>query len=572
MIKQSLDLCIKTQVHEFIHCKDLFSPIEVLLQSTFIKLDSLSHIIASDSPHRYKRSIEVGGELLKFLFGTLDADDARKYDAAINACQSNEKELFNLMKENIHIVKSTVTSFNSTLTKLNKNENRLNLQIEHLNDVISQTSQTNNNLLYISKINNLVNIIEGSLLAVSNSLETILNSILFAKTNVLHPSVITPSNLLKELIQHNNIMNKRLDFPLPLNLETIHTLIDISTLTVYYYNKRIVFIMQIPLISPVKYVVYKLIPLPTPHDSSKPSTFVLVHPTKPYLAITEDRLNYALLDNINQCLKITNDYSICTLTSIQSTNSNPCCETKLLTEVVLSLPNECDKRLLYGRIDIWQRINDNKWIYVQSNNNKLTVKCGDDIKDYPIIGTGLLKLTSDCIGYSKTLQFIPSTTTTFTYKNQFVIDFDITQDDCCRKEMLNKTIPLLSPLSLSNIDLDSLQHASNQLDHLEKEMNNYQEQSHFVKYVHYYSGFTYFIVTLIFIIIIYKLYAYCRRNKNHNNGLCCVQIFNQCNTKRIARRETNINNSIEMTEISTSETSDDASNVSYTSNRNLSNN
>ncbi|XP_072935016.1 uncharacterized protein [Epargyreus clarus] len=486
-IKKTLDICIKFQLNEIFQCKDVFSPIEALLQSNFIKLYSLSHLVSADSPNRFKRSLEFGGEILKFLFGTLDADDARKYDAAINACQTSETELFRLMKENIHVVKSTINTFNTSLNRLNKNEHRLNSQIDRLNDILTQTTKNNNELIYVSKLNNLVNIIKGSLLTISNSLESILNAILFAKANVLHPSVITPTNLVNELLKHVNSINKRLDFPVPLNIETIHSLIDVSKLTTYYYRKKIVFVIQIPLISPVKYAVYKLIPLPTPHDPMQPNTFALIQPIKPYLAITEDRLNYAMLDTLEQCRKVDNNYSICPAVTIFPSITNPSCETKLLTDVVLSLPQECNSRLISGNIDIWQKLSGNRWIFVQSKSNKVTLKCNDITTDYPIIGTGILKLSNDCIGYSKTLRFTPSTTYSINSKNQFIIDYDITQDDCCKRDIFNKTISSLSPITLSNIALDSLKHSSRQLEDLEKEINNFQEQTHFVKYAPYYS-------------------------------------------------------------------------------------
>ncbi|XP_026318852.1 uncharacterized protein LOC113229467 [Hyposmocoma kahamanoa] len=318
------------------------------------------------------------------------------------------------------------------------------------------------------------------------------------------------------------------------------TLIDVSKLTSYYYNKKIVFLIQIPLISPTKYIVYKLIPLPTPHNSEIPNTFALIHPSKSYLAITDDRLHYALLDNLKECSKLTNDDSICPLTNVYSTSTNPSCETRLLTEVVLSLPIECDSKLLYGNINIWQKLRNNKWIFVQSKSTKLNVRCNNDIKDYSIVGTGILELRKNCIAYCKTFQFIPSTTSSFT-------------------EILNKSIPLLSPLSLSNIDLDSLKQASHQLDGLEHEINKFQQESHFVKYAPYYSGFSLSFVSLIIIYLCYRLY-FCFQNRN-KKSTCCVQIFNQCYNNKNERRQTKLTNSIEMSDISTSENEDDKKSI-----------
>lgn len=148
----------------------MINPIEVLIQYSNTKLASLSHIINEKSV-KTKRSLEFGGEILKFFFGTLDADDARKYDAAIESCKKSETEIFHLMRDNIHIVKSTINNFNSTIYKLNQNEIKLNAQINNLNDIFSQITKTENSLLYTSKLNNLLNIIEGSLLSISNLLD-----------------------------------------------------------------------------------------------------------------------------------------------------------------------------------------------------------------------------------------------------------------------------------------------------------------------------------------------------------------------------------------------------------------
>lgn len=551
IIKTSL-LCARIQPEDYNNCKDIFNPIEVLLEQNFIKSQSLSHIISNDAPIRFKRSLEFGGEILKFFFGTLDADDARKYDAAINACQENENELFNLMKDNIHVIKSTINSFNSTISKLNQNENKLNDQINKLNDLVSQFTKDSNKLVYSIKLNNLVSIIEGSLLTLSNFLDSIINSILFSKVNILHPSVLSPTNLYNELSKRSSSINNKLDFPVPLTLDNIHTLLDVSKLVAYYYNNKIFFIIQIPLIFPIKYVVYKVIPLPTPHDNSASNTFALITPTKSYIALTDDRLHYVMLDNIQQCAMLSSDRSICQSENVFSSITNPSCETKLLTEVVLSLPKECNSKLLFGLIDIWQKLGNNRWIYVQSKTNKLTVKCNDDIKDYSIQGTGILSLSENCIAFSKTIRLEPSSSMNFVVHSSLKVDFDITTDDCCKKDNFNKSIPLLSPLTLSNIDLDSLKHSYRQLDDLENEINKIQEESHFVKYASYYSTLTIILLILFFLFAAYKLYkCFCKRNNNVNPY--CIQIFNQCNTKREYRQESKFHNSIEMSEISEEE-------------------
>ncbi|XP_022836992.1 uncharacterized protein LOC111364377, partial [Spodoptera litura] len=393
----------------------------------------------------------------------------------------------------------------------------------------------------------LLNIIESSLLTISNFLDTTLSSILFSKVNILHPSVISPLDLYNELFKHSNQINKRIDFPVTLNIQNIHSLIDVSKLSSYFYNNKVIFVLRIPLITPDKFVVYKNIPLPTPHDESH-RTFALIKPSNSYIALSDDRLHYAMLDNFDNCKMINNNYSICESITIYSSVSNPNCESKLLTEVILSLPSECISKILYGQIDIWQKLLNNKWIYVQSNKSKLTIKCNDVIHDYSIEGTGILKLTNNCIGYSKTIQLIPTNSYSFIIKSPLNINFDITSDDCCKRDILNESLPHLSPISISKINLDSLKYATHQMDNLENELNNIEKQSHFIKYGSYYSTFTYILIVCLFLFLMYKIYRYFK-NKT-SNSVCCIQIFNGCYNTKSTNKKSKVSNSIEMTEIS----------------------
>lgn len=462
------------------------------------------------------------------------------------------------MRDNIQIVKSTINNFNSTIYKLNQNEIKLNTQINNLNEIFSQITKTENSLLYTSKLNNLLNIIEGSLLSISNLLDTTLSSILFSKLNILHPSVISPLSLYNELSKHSNYMNKKLDFPVPLSIRNIHSIIDVSRLSSYYYNNKVIFVLLVPLITADRFMVYKTLPLPTPHDDSF-KTFALIQPSSSYIALSDDRMHYAMLDTLDKCRIIDSNYSICELTTLYSCLSSPNCESKILTEVTLSLPSECNAKIVYGQIDIWQKLRNNKWIFVQSVPNKLTIRCDDNIVDHSIIGTGIVKLASNCIGYSKTIQLNPSNSYVFLMKSSLDINFDITVDDCCKRDTFNKSLPYLTPISLSKINLDTLKYTDHQLNNLEQELNNVEKESHFIKYGPYYSTFTYILIVSLFLYLAYKIYNYFRRRRSNTNSGYCVQIFNQCYNNKANKTKSRISNSIEMIETSSSSNDDSKS-------------
>lgn len=103
------------------------------------------------------------------------------------------------------------------------------------------------------------------------------------------------------------------------------------------------------------------------------------------------------MDSINECKTVNYDHLICPFVPVLSNINNPSCETKLLTEVTVSLPETCNSKLLYGSINLWQKLHDGKWIYVQSKPNKLTVKCKNGINDYTLSGTGIISLNNDCV-------------------------------------------------------------------------------------------------------------------------------------------------------------------------------
>ncbi|KAF9421707.1 hypothetical protein HW555_002388, partial [Spodoptera exigua] len=447
---------------------------------------------------------------------------------------------------NIHVVRSTINSFNVSIQKLNNNEILLNRQIEKLNYIFASSSRTNNNILNLEKINSMFNIIEGSLLSISNVLDTVLNSILFAKANILHPYVISPKKLYNEL-SNNSQLKRTNEFPVSLTLQNIHTIIDLSKLTVYYYNNKLMFIIQVPLMSPIKFNLYKNLPLPTPSDTNQYLTYVLIRPSKLFVAVTDDRLSYVLLDSISECKHVNSDYILCPSLSILSTINNPSCESKLLTEVTLSLPEICDSKVIYGVINVWQKLNNNRYIYVQSKPNKLTLKCNNNITDYILHGTGILSLENNCIAYFQTLQFHPSNVYKSTVPSQITLSFDLTLDDCCKYNILNESTHSINPISLSNIDLESLKLASHKLENVETEIRNSKNQSHIVKYGHYYSGLTYVMISAIIIFIIYKL---CTKFFSFRNSSCCIQIYNQCYNTKQMKKNNNVHSSIELTEIS----------------------
>lgn len=507
--------------------------------SNLKKFSSISYLLSSSQSHspRVKRGlIDAGGSLLKTFFGTLDSEDAIKFSDAIDKVQSDEKQLTHLMKDNIHIIKSTISTFNSSMSKVNENEKHLLKNMEIIENVMTLISNSNDKLEIKSQLSLLTNSLESIIVTLSFDIDDINNSILFAKLNVLHPTVLSPHRLYSELDKNRNNLPKHCELPVSLTLQNINELIDISTLISYYHSNRIVIIVKIPLVLPQPYNLFNAIPLPIPYDISNPDTFVLIAPSSPYVAITADRMFYSLIKDLDKCKIISEKCYVCALINVYSTIANPTCETILITDVVSKLPKSCETKLLHGHVDVFHKLNKNRWIFVQSEPGKCHINCNNEplSQDVILFATGILTLPKSCKAFFKTLQFNPTGETYISNVTNKLSEFNIIVDDCCDRTKLNKTLEKLPFRRLNNIDnLDALLHASIHLDSFENEINKLESPTHFQRYSLHYMSVSYILSIIFFLYLLIK-----NRSKlcKSNPAQCCIQIFNQCNNQKIEKK------------------------------------
>ncbi|CAG9793029.1 unnamed protein product [Diatraea saccharalis] len=180
-----------------------------------------------------------------------------------------------------------------------------------------------------STLNTHFSILNSLSAMIIEEIDLIVNSILFAKQNVLHPHIISPKEIYHELTSNIKIL-KHKEFPVRLTLEDIHILIDISTLNIFYMNFKLVFVLNIPLVTSQEYELYHVLPLPIPH-TFQDLTYALVQPTKRYLGITTNRHSYVQFNNLDQCKKLSREHFICQDLNEYSAMSNPSCESLLIT-------------------------------------------------------------------------------------------------------------------------------------------------------------------------------------------------------------------------------------------------
>lgn len=506
-------LCKQSNVYYESECHYIFQPLSSRYSDIVRDFNSISYLISK----KHKRTAWFSGigTVIKQLFGNMDENDAIKYNDAIKTIEDDQTKLATLMKENMMVTTSTMSAFKEIIDKINSNEINLNHAIETLNKDIQNLTYITDKLFLRSKISGLSNILESSLLTLSFKLEDIINAIMFSKSNILYPSIITPEQLFSDLVNNYRFLPSSKHLPIPLVLENIHILENVSDVFSYYANEHIIFVLQIPLVNTEEFDLYHTIPYPVIIDPLNNTLYSTIVPSTKYLGITKDKASYCKSSSLSNCKTMNTQYYICEMSNVYSTSASPICETEVISKALSSVPLLCKTKFVNGNFETFHKLHNNKWIYIMSQKTKLTIEChNQDLFESSISGTGILTLPSECVAYCKENKLIPKRNLEIKVK-PVVLHFELINDTCCSPTAYLKDNFKAPFVELKNIDnLDSLLSDYNRVtDHIKTDLNAIIDKPHIVLYGSYYSYTTIIIVLIILIIVFYKLYCYYKSYK-----------------------------------------------------------
>lgn len=482
-----------------------------------------------------------GGTFLKWVLGVADNDDLDQINDAIRHVEQDDSDVLNLMKDQIHVVRSTISNFNDSIESLKIHEETLNSNIAQLNDFLVKDQQYKRKnevsmtlLSYLNTITYLVN-------ELNEQLDVLMDAILFAKSNVIHPRIISPHKFLSELDSQIKYLKSDKTFPLPLEQNYAFKILEISKISCSYNNARLIFIIETPICDSTLFNLYRSLPLPVIMPNS--NSYIYIQPSSPYIILSKNKMQYKQIQNLEECITVTKEDFLCESHTSYSTLENPICETILLTSVSKQIPTSCKTTNLRGNIYIWNELKFNQWLYVLTEKDRLTIICHQQTYDELIEGTGILTLSNECTGYSKLNKLTTSNKITAEYIN-IVPDIPISVD-CC-EEKTNSSDPAfhLNEIHLSGIRLDELRHATHELKKFETDLNHIRQQHRHNYTTHTNYFYTAFKVTcgIVALVITYQLLRcmgffvllanMCKcfdftKTCSKESG-CCVAIYNQC--------------------------------------------
>lgn len=294
-----IHLCENSVYKNYSSCSNNLKIISQIIPTLHSKNNYFKQIIGH---YRTKRGWFNGvGTVFKTLIGTMDQNDAEYYDKAIDHINLDEKHLISLLHEQTQIVNSAIKNFNETVSSLNNNEATINYNFE----LFKNYSVTNDKHLFQleirQRLEEQVALLNIMTIQVDQQFGTLINTVLFARSNILHPFILSPEQLINELISTLKYVPSSRTYPFELNINNAVEIMQSCKLTVFYSNFKLIFVISIPLVSPTHFTLYKLIPLPMKANTGN---FLFISPNYKYIFLTDNKESYIMSNDISDCINL----------------------------------------------------------------------------------------------------------------------------------------------------------------------------------------------------------------------------------------------------------------------------
>lgn len=385
---------------------------------------------------RVRRGLINGlGSVVKSLTGNLDNDDAVKFEHEI-ANLNNQMHSFHIsQKKSIRIAQKTMDEFSNQLNKINENQKKLS---KTLLNVTSNSNVVNNHLHFLDIYVQL----DFSLQIVLDKLMLLEDAMTFSQLGIMHPSIMSPQNLIFELIQLKTKYNFNLVAQVSIeNIFQIERSIEVKA---YSTEHTLTFILDVPSVDSNIFDLIHMYSIPTPRN-------LTIIPKSKYLALGSEEYTY--LDG--SCREITEDVQLCKHLDTRSKMDTDDC--------IISLIQHEKANCTYAKMNLKrgkiQNIDTNSWLVVTTQEEMINSTCGAKSSYGRLTGVHLISLTDQC-------QVQIMNTTLQTHINTILIQDVIplpTAADILPEEIHYE-------LQLEDISLDSIHQLINKADDLQEDI------------------------------------------------------------------------------------------------------
>ena len=299
---------------------------------------------------RFKRGVlDFVGHVDKYLFGVMDSNDAHELHMLANTTNSLNSQVKQLNDELIVLADYVEHEFHAS--RMRNADKQCRYLIENYNIICKQLDEVS--ILY-------------------NKLDIAVDA---AKiNNHLNSFVVSPERLLDEMKNVSGHL-AGLSWPVPLTEKSMHVLID-QMINVHVFittERKLLFIVEVPLVSSEAFDVFHSIPLPY---CDKLQKCAIMLPDSKYLGVSVDRRNYVRLDDT---CRMSDKVMLCFKPQIiYDVNQAKLCDIRIFmkNDKGIDYTRDCDVRVGRFESELFYATSDyNNWLYVLQNDIDLNIQC-----------------------------------------------------------------------------------------------------------------------------------------------------------------------------------------------------
>lgn len=373
-----------------------------LIEQEFWKIrtefDALVYALIPKKTRQKRALADIGGQVLKVLFGTLDNSDLVNINRKLSQLEASSEFVQHMIKEQlsyvpkIELVMKNQQEFAKTMIEITRSIKKISDELWY-NDVIR---------LYQHKFNTGIRVFSNSVNRIKQTSKILVNALLTTNNGKIDPNLIKPGHFLKVLKNVQSNMPAEFLFITPVLLENLHVFYDIGKSSAYLVDHTIRLFIEIPLKAQEReFTIYKALPIPIPIVQNNMRMKMKTEAS--YLALSKNKNLHFEMNLIDFSACRGQFIKICPFNApiYRRHNVNTCLyanyigdheKIKELCEIIISKRNNAE----------WIKIdNGETWVYDLEQEDLNLVCTNEESKHISVQGTGSLNIPKSCEVHGK---------------------------------------------------------------------------------------------------------------------------------------------------------------------------
>lgn len=366
-----------------------------MLKEQDVEYRDLKSLVTLDIDLRKKRAlIDLGGDLLKFLFGTATSKEVEDLNARIARIKTNQEKI-------VHILEAQTTVLNETLIAVKENRQRIKMLIQGQEHLIKTVHTYNYSFFFGTVLRNM----EVAIAEFRSQITSLRAAIEVLEQGRLSSYFVPRRTLYNALVDINNHLPIDITLIEPLRRDNLFKYYQLISVTAIALPNTLRLFVDIPLMNPERFFdLFEVIGFPVYY--SEISMFVYYRTEYNFIALSKNRQAYMLLNTYEVLKCRTGTISICSPETAIWQSPYQSCEYALFLGLDATVVQLCDKRLVPTHPPVFRRLDQvGTWIYSTAKPLSLVVECSQlstsamQPQIVKLMGTDILNLPNSCTGH-----------------------------------------------------------------------------------------------------------------------------------------------------------------------------